>query len=242
MVTRMLLMVFLLSVSTVWAQETPVLPEPQPLQATAADGLLLLGDFYPAAAENAPAVLLMHQNGSSRASWQPLLPALIESGYAVLAVDLRGHGETGGDEDWDAATGDVQTWLDTLRAQPGVRADAIATIGASIGSNLALVGCANDEQCVTAVALSPGLDFFGVQPEAAVTEGLRARSALLVAAQGDRESAEAVRQMLANAQGDIAARLYAHGRHGTNMFPIRQRPDDPLAMLILDWLNEHQPS
>jgi dipeptidyl aminopeptidase/acylaminoacyl peptidase len=107
---------------------------PQAVEVEAADGLLLRGDYYAPAAENAPAVLLLHQLGSSRVSWSPLIPALLDEGYTVLAVDLRGHGETGGTSDWTAAVSDVETWLDWLRAQPGVRADAVSIIGASIGS------------------------------------------------------------------------------------------------------------
>ena len=80
--------------------------------------------------------------GGQRADWLPLIPALTNAGYRVIAVDLRGHGETGGSNDWQAAIGDVQTWLDWIEAQPSMNPDKIAIVGASIGANLALVGCA----------------------------------------------------------------------------------------------------
>lgn len=237
---RLLLIVFiLLSVASVVAQD---LPEPTPVEVAAADGLALKGDFYAAGSAEtpAPAVLVMHMYGSQRVAWLPIIPALVEAGYSVLNVDLRGFGETGGDENWTAAQTDVQSWLDWLRGQEGIRPEAIATMGASVGSNLALVGCAADEQCVTAIALSPGLDFYNVQPETAVVEGLRRRSALLVTAQGDRESAEGVKQMVAGARGEITAVFYTGSAHGTGLFTAA-RLRDQLTETILDWLDSKVP-
>jgi acetyl esterase/lipase len=214
------------------------LPAATPAEATAADGLALKGDFYlPADVpdEGVPALLLMHMLSAKRGDYEPLIPALVEAGYAVLNVDLRGHGETGDRRDWDAATLDVQTWLDWLREQPGVQPERIAIIGASIGSNLALIGCANDADCVTAIALSPGLDYMGVQPAEAVQEGLRRRSALLIASSVDRESATGVRAMFSESNGTIAAHIYPGFAHGTELF---RDSLDSVTTLILNWLYE----
>ncbi|MBL8153448.1 MAG: alpha/beta fold hydrolase [Anaerolineae bacterium] len=237
---RMLSVVMIVVMAvTAAAQDAPA---PQAVQVEASDGLALVGDYFvsPSDAEARPAVLLMHMYGSERGSWSPVIPALLEAGYDVLAVDLRGHGDTGGAEDWELAVGDVQVWLDWLRAQPGVRAEAVSTMGASVGSNLALVGCANDAQCVTAIALSPGLDFYGVKPETSVSERLRDRSALLLATQADTESAEAVRQMVMTAQGEIGARIWTGATHGTTMF-TSPRMRNRLIPIIVGWLDEHQP-
>lgn len=214
--------------------------EGQVVEVAAADGLTLVGDYYAAGDEPAPAVLLMHMYGSQRSAWNPIIPTLTEAGYAVLAVDLRGFGDTGGDEDFEAAQGDVQTWLDWLRQQPGVRADAVSIMGASVGANLALVGCANDEGCVTVIALSPGLDFYNVMPEMAVTEGLRRRAVMLVASHGDTESAEGVRQMTASARGEINTRIFAGVAHGTSLFGSR-RVYSRLLNLMVTWLDEQTP-
>jgi pimeloyl-ACP methyl ester carboxylesterase len=170
---RILTFCFFLSVFASRAQDT-VLAEPQRVEVAAEDGLMLVGDFYALATDTdveLPTVLLMHQNQSNRQSWEPLIGPLLEAGFNVLTVDLRAHGETGGARDWEAALEDVQTWLDWLREQPTVRDSGIATVGASIGSNLALVGCANDPTCVTAIALSPGVDYFGIQKHLAVCHG-----------------------------------------------------------------------
>lgn len=221
------------------AQDTP--SETQLVEITASDDLILVGDYYTAADEGAkPAVLLMHMNNSQRSSWDDLIPALTEAGYNVLNVDLRGHGDTGGKKDWPLAITDVQTWLDWLRTQPDVRPDAVSIIGASIGSNLALVGCANDADCVTAIALSPGTDYFGVRPKDFVVDGLKDRSALLVASQKDGQSVEGVRQMVVLARGEIGVQLYAGGLHGTEILSA-SRFKERLTNLIVNWLNDHTP-
>jgi pimeloyl-ACP methyl ester carboxylesterase len=236
---RILLIVVLLlliSVATTSAQEIT----PQPMEAAASDGLALKGDFYTSGDAPQPAVLLMHMNGSNRQSWEPVIPDLIGAGYAVLTVDLRGFGDTGSATDWNAAVADVQTWLDWLRTQPSVRPEAISIMGASIGSNLALVGCAADEACVTAIAISPGLDYFGVQPLEAITEGLEDRSALLIAAQRDSESRNALRAMAQEADGEIGIQLYDSSMHGTPLFNP-QRIGTHLRQIILAWLQSHTP-
>ncbi|MCU0465689.1 MAG: alpha/beta fold hydrolase [Anaerolineae bacterium] len=238
-----LIFAFLIVLSlSVWGgaaqDDAPTLPEPARVEVEASDGLVLVGDLYTpteTAEGGAPALLLMHQNQSRRRSWEPLLPALVEAGYVVLSVDLRGHGETGGRPDWALAQEDTQLWLTILQAVEGVSAEKIALMGASIGSNLALVGCAANEACQTAVALSPGLNFFNVQPEEAVSDGLRRRSALLIATRSDRESVEAVRQMAATSNGEIGLRVYGGFAHGTELF------EDELVSvqrLVLSWLEE----
>ncbi len=94
-----------------------------------------------------PAVLLVHGGRQSRAEWAPLLPELSESGWAVLSIDLRGHGATGGEiKDWNAfytaANGvprDLEAAMAFLKAHESVNADRIAVVGSSVGGNLACV-------------------------------------------------------------------------------------------------------
>jgi pimeloyl-ACP methyl ester carboxylesterase len=217
------------------------LPVSHTVQVAATDGLKLVGDFY--AAENPsdelkPAVLLLHIIGSNRHSWSLLIPSLLDAGYSVLTVDLRGFGDTGGEINWSEATTDVQTWLDWLRNQPEVRSDAISIIGGSIGANLALIGCANDADCITAIALSPGLVYYSLKPD---INQLNKRSALLVASQNDLYSADSVKQMVSSANGDIGARIYPGTAHGTHLFEGSDKVRDGLIATIVNWLDEHTP-
>lgn len=229
----------MMSVGVIAAQEAAL--EPERVEVTATDDQILVGDYYPAAGEgDKPAVLLMHMFGSSRSAWEDFIPALTGAGYHVLNVDLRGHGETGGKKDWPQAVTDVQTWLDWLKTRPNVRPDALAAIGASVGSNLALVGCGNDEACYTAVALSPGIDYFGVQPLDSVVDGLKKRSSLLIASQNDRESADGVKAMMLDTRGEIGVQLFMGGLHGTDLLNA-PRFKARLATMIVNWLNDHTP-
>ena len=216
-----------------YAQETP---QPQRVTLIAPDGLTLVGTFAPGSESgSAPAVLLLHQLSSRKEAWSPLTPALLEAGYAVLAVDMRGHGETGGAMDWPKAEQDVQLWIDWLRTQPGVDADRVSLVGASIGSNLALRGLANDPRVLTAVALSPGLNYRDVTTSDAV-QTIGSRPVFLVAAHGDTYSDDTVKQLGMLATGDTLIRLYGGSAHGTALFAV----EDDLAPLIVSWLDAHR--
>lgn len=197
------------------------------------DGFTLVGEFYAAEDEENATVMLMHMLSGRRADWAPLIPALTDSGYNVLAVDLRGHGESVGNQDWAAAERDIESWLDWLSDQPSVDETRIALVGASIGANLALVGCAYDARCITVVALSPGLDYRGVVTEDAIAEGLTDRSALLVASVADAYSTESVKALGTLAAGELGIQLYRGRLHGTQLFSV---PDAPVVTLIMNWL------
>jgi pimeloyl-ACP methyl ester carboxylesterase len=225
------------------AQEATItLPTPEVVKLTAADGLTLVGDFYlvPEAEGERPTVLLLHMLRSNRTSWLSFVPALIKSGYHVLAVDQRGHGQTGGDRDWAAAVEDANAWMNWLREQPSVKDDSISVIGASMGTVVALMSCANDEACVTAIALSP-VDF-DLPIEEAVAEGLAERSALLISGQRDRGSADAVRTLTQAATGELGIYLFSGAAHGTDMLSPRNSIAAPVSHMILDWLDNHTPA
>lgn len=231
----LILILLLIFVSVSTAQQA----EPNTVTIEAEDGLMIVGDYYviDAPGEDNPAVLLLHMLGSNRSAWEPLIDPLLNAGFNVLAIDMRGHGETGGSRDWDATESDIQVVMDWLYAQPEVRPSSVSIVGGSIGSNMALIGCANDPSCVTAIALSPGLDYSGVMPEESVVNGLAERSALLVGSRNDGSVQDSILQMAANAPGEIGLHLYPGRVHGTNLLTT----EDHLNDLIIDWLTEHMP-
>jgi acetyl esterase/lipase len=221
------------------AQDTATVPPPgstpMRIEIQAADGVTLVGDLYNAELNvQTPAVLLMHMYNGQRGDWRSLIPALTAQGFRVVNVDLRGHGDSSGKRDWQAAVTDVQAWLDWMHSQPSIVPEKIAIVGGSVGANLALVGCANDTDCVTAVALSPGLDYFGITTSEAVEPGLRQRSALILASRGDNPSGKDVVELLARGRGDLDVHLYAGSRHGTNLLLNPSVPGE-----IVAWLNGH---
>lgn len=204
------------------------------VEIAASDGLALIADYYlPENAEGeAPAVILLHMLRGQHSDYEPLIPALLDAGYIVLNVDIRGHGATGGSDDWDLAIEDTQVWFDWLREQSAVDASRVAIIGASIGSNVALIACDNDADCVTAVALSPGEDYRGVMPGDAVANGV---TAFLIAAHGDSGSASSIRAFFSDATAYVNARLYPGNAHGTRLFDNEL---DSVSGAIINWLDE----
>jgi pimeloyl-ACP methyl ester carboxylesterase len=218
------------------AQDTPTEPTgPQPVvvEVRADDGQRLSGDYY-AAGDDAPAILLLHQLYTTRTSWRWVVGPLLDAGYHVLAVDLRGYGQTRGTIDWGKAQIDTQTWLDWLAEQPGVRAESLLVVGSSMGANLALVGCAEAEHCAGAVAIAPGLNYFGVRTEDAVTSGI---DALLIYGDRDSRPARAVPQMVELAEAaeldTLTTLVYGRREHGMDLFTFE--PD--LLPAIIEWLD-----
>jgi pimeloyl-ACP methyl ester carboxylesterase len=207
--------------------------------------VMLVGDFYalPDADNEHPAVLLLHMLGSARIAWNTLIPSLLEAGYGVLTVDLRGDGESGDLWDGQKAQYDTLMWLAWLREQSSVKDDSVSIVGGSMGASLALAGCAADEACVTTIALSPAEGQTILIPvKEAVSEGLAERSAFLIASQRDRSSAETLRTLLTVAKGEINAYLITGSLHGTDIIGSRNdRTRDPVIKPIVDWLNAHLP-
>jgi pimeloyl-ACP methyl ester carboxylesterase len=199
-----------------------------PLAVKAEDGLTLIGEYYLIDVAR-PTVLLLHQLYTDRASWQPVIPYLLAGGYNALAVDERGAGATGGLVNWDKAVSDVQVWIDLLRAH---NAGAIVTMGSSMGSSLALIGCGHDPGCAGAIAISPGWDYYGLVVYDTFVTDLAQRPALIVYAQGDPWPSRGVPLMVEVATGPVQAQGYLGNAHGMDLFTT----EDTLIPLILDWL------
>lgn len=209
---------------------------PEIVMTEASDDLTLVGDVYPSDTNDAPVIILFHMLGSNRGAYDPIIPDLHNAGFMILNVDMRGHGDTGGSQVWDLAIEDVDIWVTWLQENEFSTENGLFMMGGSIGSNVALIGCANEPDCVGAIALSPGLDYRGLQPESSIIEGLAERATLLVASHNDFYSADSVQQMFVNAIGEISARIYRGGSHGTSLFLTDY---ESVSLLILSWLAEH---
>jgi dienelactone hydrolase len=226
------------SVAAAATEEPPpaATAEPQKVLIKVADGLEIHGMFYPTTAEKAPALLLLHQYGGNQSQWSRLVPILVENGYNVLTVDMRGSGTTGGKQNWTTAEADGLELMKWLREQPTVNPDRVGVIGASIGSNLALRICAADEKCPAVVALSPGINYFGVSTKDAV-ENMGNRAVLLVAAQQDSDASGGVKTLtfVTPKETNLEVRIYGGtGLHGVDML---YKVD--LPKLIIDWLQQY---
>ena len=83
-----------------------------------------------------PAVLMLHGLGGSRGSMNTLAESyLVPNGYAVLTVDARGHGQSGGQNSvvGTREVADYAACLAWLRTRPGVSDTKIGALGFSLG-------------------------------------------------------------------------------------------------------------
>jgi tetratricopeptide (TPR) repeat protein len=107
-----------------------------------ADSTILKGTYF-AAAKPGPGVLLFHQSNRTRKSWDDVGRQLSAAGINTLTVDVRGHGDTGGNFDnwtgpkWKEARkqwwpGDLDAAFQFLVSQPGVTRDVIGMAGAGL--------------------------------------------------------------------------------------------------------------
>jgi pimeloyl-ACP methyl ester carboxylesterase len=209
-------------------------PEAEELSIEGAEGLTIRGTFYPGRGDGArPGVLLLHVNGGSRGDWQPLAGQLADNGFAALAIDMRGHGETGSRSDWNLAAEDLSRVWTTLAEREDVDASSTAIVGASIGANMALVTAANEMAIKTIILLSPGLDYFGVTTDDRLVE-YSPRPVLIVASEEDGQAARSSRALNELASDTSTLIMYDGAGHGTTM--LQRRPE--LAGEILSWLGQ----
>jgi pimeloyl-ACP methyl ester carboxylesterase len=81
-------------------------------------------------------VLLLHGGGQTRHAWKNTARRVAESGWRTIALDARGHGESGwasdGDYSLDALARDLRTVAETLDVKPVI-------VGASMGGQTAII-------------------------------------------------------------------------------------------------------
>jgi pimeloyl-ACP methyl ester carboxylesterase len=139
--------------------------------------LTLKASFYvPKGDERAPAALLIHDAGSSRACLADLAESMWKEGYAVLTLDLRGHGdsingevgdykllETDKEREslWAYATRDIEEAARWLRSNKRVHSSNLNVVGVGAGSALAVRQASRDENVRTVTMLNPKAKMLG---------------------------------------------------------------------------------
>lgn len=209
-----------------------VLPPSVEVRFYTSDGVAIVGTLQPAAHADAPAVVLVHQLGSDRREWAPLVERLGHaSSLTTLAIDLRGHGgsttsETGSVLSYDAF--DANAWANTERdvraavtylhdTSPDVTPTHVAAVGASIGGTAVLAAAALDPRIEHLVVLSPGRayhGFDGITPAMSLGD----RPLLAVVARDEEDNVET-----ANALGRLThgePMIVEGSAHGIGLFDV----------------------
>ena len=119
---------------------------------TTNDGLKISGWYIPGTQPNA--VVIVHGIWANKQAIMPATVMLAEAGYHVLAIDLRGHGASEGEQlsygYYEAL--DVQAGADYLLALPNV--EKVGVMGYSLGGAAVVRAAATDERIQAVVVES----------------------------------------------------------------------------------------
>ncbi len=141
-----------LGVVAVWPARAAAEPLPEGFAAArieTGEGRTLAAWYRPA--ENGVAIVVLHGAGGTRASAREHAEFLAASGYGVLAIDLRGHGESVGKTNrlgWQG-TADVRAAVAFLKAQGVGR---VGGLGLSMGGEILLGAAAEIRELEAIVA------------------------------------------------------------------------------------------
>lgn len=216
-----------------WYRHTP---EPSTVESTShmveriglttSDNVTIVGDYYAPAAASARGLLLLHMMPAERTSWRAFADKMEVAGWHVLAIDLRGHGQSQGgpsgyqsfsDAEHQASRLDVDAGAEFLKSK-GVT--SLSFGGASIGANLALQYLAEHAEARAAFLLSPGLEYRGVATEPAARSLRPGQAVYYAASADDAYSADTIRKLFGAAPSGVVREIkrFDTAGHGTTMF------------------------
>jgi pimeloyl-ACP methyl ester carboxylesterase len=199
-----------------------------------------------------PLVILLHGLNRSHMAWNDLPALLVKAGYAVYAVDLRGHGKsmrtTKGrrtnwrmltDKDWQLLPQDINqvvTYFQKAQEDyPEVDGKQVSLIGEKLGANIATATAKKNPIDVRAlVLLSPGLVYKGID----ASRGLMGyEHPVLILVGQDEEEAKTTAQHLYNwIEGPKILSIYKTGQ-GTDILTNTAAS----SQQIRDWLMDKMP-
>lgn len=202
---------------------------PIEIQFTTSDGFRLAGTLFPARADGprAPGLVLVHALGADRSAWMPFALAAQRRGYACMAYDVRGHGQS---TVWRAGSVSYQSfdngeWRDAALdieaahrelIRRGADPENTAVVGADIGAALALFHADRTDDIQALVMVSPLPRHNGLDLDPLIRQSGR-RPVLLIAAEGDSPSASEAMRLKELAPGFSELRLYPGTAHGTDL-------------------------
>jgi pimeloyl-ACP methyl ester carboxylesterase len=230
----------------------PALPG-EAVELKTVDGWTLKAMFAPSVPGKLT-LLLLHGTGQRKEDWKRLAFPLTRAGYGVMAVDLRGHGESrvspsGETLTWKKlrATRTANDFADMSRdaeaavawlAGQGVPEDSIGLIGSEVGGSIAIRYAATHQKVPLVVMLSPGMRW----QEVLTPNALRALKrpiptpVLMIYSEADKRSAKEVPILYAFAKSAVgdrhAALISVPQERGTLMF----RAQRALVGQVIDWL------
>jgi len=180
------------------------------------DNLSLQGSFYAPKKKGyrAPAALLVHGAGEARAELEKIGTTLQKRGFAVLSIDLRGHGGSSTDEcdwskmsdedrerTWAYALRDLAAGATYLRSRDDVHTSNLSIVGVRSGSAIAARYAKSDENVRALVMIAPQANELGFNISEDLNE-LGGMPTLILAAKEGRNLAERMQLAAHSANGD----------------------------------------
>ena len=195
-----------------------------------------------------PTVLLLHSLGYSSKDWGPLINDLNNAGYAVIAMDLRGHGKSVFNgklqqKGWAYFTpatykkfpNDVVTLLKQAEQIKLLDLNNMAIVGADIGANTAILAAKEmKKKPKTMVLISPTTTLKGLYVSVALTE--LDMPILTMASTKDRYSSQEQLKLAKFSQGGFYAKNYPNGGMGMIMIKVNPTMSQDITKWIIKYL------
>lgn len=211
------------------------------------DSIKIVGDYYDSEKQDAPAIILLHMMPAVKESWKKFALKLQSEGFRVLAIDLRGHGESldkdeqklnfreFNDEEHRDSYKDIEAAVKFLKEQGS---NKLAIAGASIGANLAIWYQADHPEIKASIPLSAGYNYKGIKTKPLVQKLKDDQYIYFVGATLDLRAdqnncGQVAKDLYKISGGQKKIKVYEDSEtHGTNLF----NEDPSLINNLVDWL------
>lgn len=225
------------------------------ISVTSADGFSIKATFeYPKVKNKKEysTVVLLHSLGYSSEWWENLPQELIDQGYAVLKIDLRGHGKSVFNSklvrlSWKNMTNSSYAKYpdDVIRVIESIKKENTkktffnnwAIVGSDIGGNTAILASEKlKNKPKTIVLLSPTIDIRGLYTPVKLAN-LTDTDIFSISGTGDVAGEKAQEYLRKFAQAEFAT--YTSESRSTGMLMLKN--DKSLAKIITTWISEYLP-
>lgn len=209
------------------------------------DGVRISGNFWPGVGEMG--IVLLHMMPATKESWSGFALRLQAEGFDVLAIDLRGHGESTAtksgvhldykgfsDEEHQESIMDVDAAFKFMLKRE-LEPETIFVGGASIGANLALKYMADHHECRAGFMLSPGVDYHGLEGAEFARELDGEQRIYVAAAKDDKDAALGAEEIVSAASSEKESKIVEEGGHGTNLLSTHPEiAEEIIQFLVTD--------